>query len=51
MTDGSQRALDYRERAKELRAIADEIQDEGQRKRLREVAEEYEKMTAKHLGA
>ena len=50
MTDGSQRALDYRERAKELRAIADEIQDEEQRKRLREVAEEYEKMASNVMG-
>ena len=50
MTDGAQRALNFRERAKELRAIADKLQDEEQQKRLRDVADEYEKMTEKHLG-
>jgi len=44
MTDTSQRAFTYRERAKELRTIAEELHDEEQRKLLRDVAEEYEKM-------
>lgn len=47
MTDTSQRALTYRDRARELRTIAEELSDEGQRKLLRDVADEYEKMATK----
>ena len=42
-----ERALSYRDRAKELRAIAYDLQDEEQRKLLREIAQEYEKMAGK----
>jgi hypothetical protein len=42
-----ERALSYRDRAKELRAIAHDLQDEEQRKLLREIAQEYEKMAGK----
>jgi hypothetical protein len=45
-----ERALTYRDRAKELRGIAEEVRDEEQRKLLREIAQEYEKMAAKFLG-
>jgi uncharacterized phage-associated protein len=50
VTDSIDRALNYRTRAQELRAIAEALRDQEQRKLLREVAEEYEKMAAKTLG-
>ena len=46
-----ERALTYRDRAQELRAIAEALRDEEQRKLLREVAEEYEKMAVKLSSA
>jgi len=39
-----ERASTYRERAKELLAIAEMVRDEEQQKRLRDLADEYEKM-------
>ncbi len=39
-----ERASTYRDRAKELLAIAETVRDEEQQKRLRELADEYEKM-------
>jgi hypothetical protein len=50
MTDSAYRALNYHDRAHELRAIAEELGEEEQRKLLRDVADEYEKMVAKLLG-
>ena len=50
MTDSAQRALNYRDRAKELRAIAEALRDHEQRNLLRDVAEQYEKMAARFLG-
>ena len=50
MTESFERASIYRNRAQELRAIAEKLRDEEQRKHLREVAEEYEKMATKILG-
>ena len=41
------RTLTYRDRAKELRMIAEELHDEEPRKLLYDVAEEYEKMATK----
>lgn len=46
MSNRLERASTYRDRAQELRAIAEEIQDQGQRKLLREVAQEYETMAS-----
>ena len=45
-----ERAITYRDRAKELRGIAEELRDEEQRELLHEIAREYEKMAAKFFG-
>jgi hypothetical protein len=50
MTDSAQRALNYRDRAKELRAIAEALSDEEQRTLLHDVADQYEKMASRFLG-
>ncbi|HYK78269.1 MAG TPA: hypothetical protein VEU95_01515 [Micropepsaceae bacterium] len=50
MTNSFERACTYSYRAEELRAIADDLRDEEQRQLLREIAQEYEKMSAKFLG-
>ena len=47
MTDNAERALTYRDRAKELRLIARDLHDGEQRKLLYDVADEYEKMAIK----
>ena len=47
MTDTADRTLTYRDRAKELRMLAEEVHNEEQRKLLRDVADEYEKMATK----
>ncbi len=39
-----ERASTYRDRAKELLAIAETVRDKEQQKLLRDVADEYEKM-------
>ena len=49
MVDDAERALTYRDRARELREIAEDLPDEEQRKLLCEIADEYEKMAAKVL--
>jgi hypothetical protein len=50
MTNSFERASTYRNRAQELRAIANDLRDEEQRKLLREIAQAYETMAAKFLG-
>jgi hypothetical protein len=45
-----ERALTYRDHARELHAIAKEIQNEERRKLLYGIAEEYEKLAARRLG-
>jgi hypothetical protein len=47
MTDSTDRAWTYRDRARELRTLAEELHDEEQRKLLHDLAEEYEKMATK----
>ena len=50
MTDSAQRALTYRDRARELRAIAEALLDEEQRNLLHDAAEQDEKMASSFLG-
>ena len=50
MSDTLERASIYRDHARELRAIAEEMQDEERRKLLYGVAEDYEKLAARKLG-
>lgn len=46
MDERTERARSYRERARELRAIARDLADQEQRKLLLDIADDYENMAA-----